>query len=132
MPATRAMVLVLRLRLQTVPSNSQAPAKKHAFSSILHTDNMNKAPVQTDPAVQHTVFMLKIGPMTAWNSCQHEMRACWQPLATLLQPYCRKVHVVCKGTIAHSTAEGWKDKTGSKAFKSLDVARAAHHLSALL
>ena len=31
--------------------------------------------VQTDPAVQHTDFILNIGPMTAWNSCQCEMRA---------------------------------------------------------
>ena len=58
MPATRDMVFVLRLRLQTVPSNSQAPANEHAFSSILDYDNMNKALVQTDPAVQPAVFML--------------------------------------------------------------------------
>ena len=58
MPATRDMVFVLRLRLQTVLSNSQTPAKEHVFSSILDKENMNKALVQTNPAVQRTVPIL--------------------------------------------------------------------------
>ena len=52
MPATRDMVFVLRLRLQTVPSNSQTPATEHVLSSILDNENMNQALVQTDPDVQ--------------------------------------------------------------------------------